>query len=101
MSGKGERPDYKKMARDRTGPFVLEVPAGRSYFLCQCKKSKKLPNCDASHRTCGGTLGPLPHRPKETKKVLFCGCRHSKRFPYCDNTHKVLWAKEREAAESK
>jgi CDGSH iron-sulfur domain-containing protein 3 len=75
-------------AKSRTGPFVLEVPADTSFFLCQCAKSQKLPNCDASHRTCAGKFGPLPYRLKAPARVLFCGCRRSQKMPFCDDAHK-------------
>ncbi|MDT8446089.1 MAG: CDGSH iron-sulfur domain-containing protein [bacterium] len=67
-------------------PYVLDVNAGDTLYLCQCGQSKNAPHCDGSHQGSGKT----PHVAEyaEAQKVFVCGCGKSGNNPFCDGAHK-------------
>lgn len=72
---------------DEKKPFVkLSVEAGKSYFICTCKKSAKFPLCDGSH----SDTEMRPHKitADANKDITVCGCGSTGNAPYCDGSHK-------------
>ena len=66
-------------------PFVEEVEADKSYFICTCGLSANLPFCDGSHK--GSDHRPTKYTAPKSKKVFFCGCAKSSNHPLCDGSH--------------
>ena len=50
----------------------VKVEKGKTYYWCQCGKSKKQPFCDGSHR--GSGIRPVKFTAEETKDVYLCMC---------------------------
>ena len=69
-------------------PYPIEVEVKKSYYWCQCGKSKKQPFCDASHK--GTSFRPVVYKATETKKMYFCGCKSTSNQPFCDGTHSKI-----------
>ena len=69
-------------------PYPIEVKEGKSYYWCQCGKSKKQPFCDASHK--GTSFSPIVYNATETKTMYFCGCKTTSNQPFCDGSHNSL-----------
>jgi CDGSH-type Zn-finger protein len=72
----------------QTGPYAVEVEAGKSYSWCSCGQSANQPFCDGSHK--GGEFTPVKFEATESKTVYLCGCKHSADKPFCDGTHSSL-----------
>ena len=70
------------------GPYPVEVEEGKSYFWCQCGRSKNQPFCDGSHEVTD--LKPIRYKAEVSKKVWFCGCKQTGKQPFCDGSHKKL-----------
>ncbi len=70
------------------GPYKTAVEAGKSYWWCQCGRSKSQPFCDGSHKGTG--FSPKEYKAEKSEDVWFCGCKHSHHAPLCDGTHKTL-----------
>lgn len=69
-------------------PYPVEVEEGKSYFWCQCGRSKNQPFCDGSHEVTD--LKPIHYKAEASKKVWFCGCKQTSKQPFCDGTHNGL-----------
>ena len=69
-------------------PYRIEVEEGKTYYWCQCGKSKKQPFCDSSHK--GTSFSSVAYKATETKKIYFCGCKSTLNQPLCDGTHSKL-----------
>jgi len=70
------------------GPFKTDVEAGKTYYWCQCGRSKNQPFCDGSHS--GTHFSPKEFTAEATKTVWLCGCKNTKNAPFCDGTHSTL-----------
>jgi len=69
-------------------PYPIKVRAGKRYFICSCKLTKKQPFCDGAH--VDTDYQPHMYTAEENKEVYFCGCKKSKNFPFCDGSHNKL-----------
>jgi CDGSH-type Zn-finger protein len=72
----------------QTGPYPVEVEAGKSYFWCSCGLSANQPFCDGSHKTT--SLTPIRMEATESTTIYFCGCKHTATPPFCDGSHSRL-----------
>ena len=82
--------DVAKAVCCQRGPKSVVLEEGKTYWYCQCGRSKNQPFCDGSHKGTG--IGP--------KKVVvpkggggkkhFCMCRQTGNPPYCDGSHSAL-----------
>jgi CDGSH-type Zn-finger protein len=72
----------------QTGPYPVEVEAGKSYFWCSCGLSANQPFCDGSHKTTSFT--PIRMEAIESTTIYFCGCKHTATPPFCDGSHSGL-----------
>lgn len=72
----------------QTGPFEVELEAGRTYAWCACGRSARQPFCDGAHQTTA--LRPVVFKAKENAVVYLCGCKATTSSPYCDGTHNSL-----------
>lgn len=72
----------------QTGPYAVELEAGKEYFWCQCGNSKRQPFCDGSHK--GGPFTPLKFQAAATGTAYLCGCKRTGNKPYCDGSHGKL-----------
>ena len=72
----------------KKGPYRVELEAGKTYWWCQCGRSKNQPFCDGSHKVT--SFQPVKYTATETKKALFCGCKHTEDAPFCDQSHLKL-----------
>jgi len=69
-------------------PYAVDVDAGKTYYWCQCGRSKNQPFCDGSHK--GTRFEPLALTAEKTETVYLCGCKHTGNKPFCDGSHKKL-----------
>jgi len=69
-------------------PYAVDVEAGKTYYWCQCGRSKNQPFCDGSHKDT--SFEPLALTAEKTEKVYLCGCKHTGNKPFCDGSHKKL-----------
>ena len=69
-------------------PYPIKVRAGKRYFICSCKLTKKQPFCDGAH--VDTDYQPHMYIAEENKEVYFCGCKQSRKFPFCDGSHNNL-----------
>ena len=72
----------------QTGPYGVDVEAGKRYFWCACGRSKKQPFCDGSHATTA--FRPVAYTAETSRQIWFCGCKATGRQPVCDGTHNRL-----------
>ena len=70
------------------GHFALEVEKGKTYYWCQCGRSKNQPFCDGSHQLT--SFMPVPFTAEENKTVYLCGCKQTTTQPFCDGSHTKL-----------
>jgi len=68
-----------------SGPFCVDLEAGRTYFWCRCGRSGKQPFCDGSHQ--GSGMEPLEFVAERDEKAWLCGCKRSAAAPRCDGSH--------------
>ena len=59
----------------------LDVVSGKSYFLCQCGQSAKLPLCDGSHKNT--SFSPERYVATVDTSISVCGCNENK-LVMCD-----------------
>ena len=69
-------------------PFAYEVEKGKTYYWCQCGRSKDQPFCDGSHQLT--SFMPVPFTAEENKSVYLCGCKQTTTQPFCDGNHTKL-----------
>lgn len=69
-------------------PYAVEVEAGKTYYWCQCGRSKNQPFCDGAHKDTG--FEPLAITAEKTETVYLCGCKHTANKPFCDGSHQQL-----------
>jgi CDGSH-type Zn-finger protein len=72
----------------RSGPYPVDVEAGKSYWWCACGRSDSQPFCDGSHKICA--IVPLKHVAERTGTLWFCGCKRTGRPPLCDGSHNSI-----------
>jgi CDGSH-type Zn-finger protein len=68
--------------------FALEVERGKTYYWCQCGRSKDQPFCDGSHQLT--SFMPVPFTAEENKTVYLCGCKQTTTQPFCNGNHTKL-----------
>ena len=66
-----------------TGPIVVSVEAGKTYWWCACGQSKNQPFCDGSHK--GTDVVPLRYKPDQAGPTQFCVCKQTRTAPLCDH----------------
>ena len=66
----------------------VTVEQGKTYYWCQCGRSKSQPFCDGSHKGTG--IKAVKFVATETKDVYLCMCKQTKKGPYCDGSHKTV-----------
>lgn len=69
-------------------PISVDLKKDRSYYWCQCGRSKSQPFCDGSHE--GYFCEPVHVTVKEDTTRKLCTCKKTKNKPFCDGTHKTL-----------
>lgn len=69
-------------------PIPVAVEAGKSYWWCDCGRSKTQPFCDGSHKATSFT--PIEFKAEKSEKVFFCTCKRSAKKLFCDGGHKRL-----------
>lgn len=69
-------------------PYPVQLEAGKTYYWCQCGKSKNQPFCDGSHKDT--EFSPVEFTADKTETVFLCGCKHTKHAPRCDGSHSKL-----------
>jgi len=72
----------------KTGPYEVELEAGKPYFWCFCGQSANQPFCDTAHVE--SDFAPTPFTVDETKTYNLCGCKRTGTAPFCDTTHESL-----------
>ena len=75
----------------RAGPWVVRLGPGKHAY-CMCKRSRRFPVCDGTHRTYrdaeGNVYGPVKIVLEEERTVSWCACGRSASRPYCDGSHR-------------
>eukprot|EP00035_Acanthoeca_spectabilis_P037796 m.47463 g.47463 ORF g.47463 m.47463 type:complete len:140 (+) comp8866_c0_seq1:48-467(+) len=82
-------------------PVTVALEAGKTYYWCQCGRSKNGPFCDGSHKGTG--FKPKKFVAEKTETRQLCMCKHSEKAPFCDGSHKkaeVLAAYNRQLLEA-
>jgi CDGSH-type Zn-finger protein len=69
-------------------PFQAEVVAGKTYYWCQCGRSKNQPYCDGAHAET--SLTPIAYDAETDGTVYFCGCKQTSNQPLCDGSHQKI-----------
>lgn len=77
-----------KAIGDYTAPVVAEVEAGKTYWFCQCGKSKSQPWCDGSHS--GTQYTPMEWVAPHSRSYQFCTCKLTAKAPICDKSHEKI-----------
>lgn len=72
----------------QTGPYQVELEAGKAYLFCRCGRSTTQPFCDGSHEGTGHE--PLEFTVPHTGVFNLCGCKATDDEPYCDGSHNML-----------
>lgn len=73
----------------QTGPYQVELKAGKPYLYCRCGRSEKQPFCDgASHK--GTIFEPLRFTVDYDGTFNICGCKTTDDEPFCDGSHNML-----------
>lgn len=76
--------DTKLPVSAKSGPFIVQVEAGRKYRWCSCGLSAKQPWCDDAHEGTG--LEPIVFEAPISGEFHMCGCKNSDNKPYCFGT---------------
>ena len=66
-------------------PYVVDVSANETKYICQCGKSITPPYCDGSHQ--GSDIEPLAYTANVDEQLYICGCGKSAGKPFCDGSH--------------
>ena len=67
----------------------MQLEVGKTYYFCNCGRSKKQPFCDGSHKRLQTGITPIKFvAEKETNYM--CLCKQSKKVPFCDASHRKL-----------
>ncbi len=69
-------------------PYKVDLEAGKTYYWCQCGRSKDQPFCDGAHKVTD--IKPVVFNPETSKTVFLCGCKQTLNPPYCDGKHRTL-----------
>lgn len=69
-------------------PALVDLEKGKTYYWCQCGRSKNQPFCDGSHQSTDIT--PLAFTAEETKRAALCQCKSTGSAPFCDGSHMKL-----------
>lgn len=72
----------------QTGPYQVELVAGKPYFYCRCGRSQKQPFCDGAHT--GTSFQPLAFKVDHDGTFNICGCKTTDDEPWCDGSHNML-----------
>jgi CDGSH-type Zn-finger protein len=71
-----------------TGPLMVELEAGKTYYWCSCGKSARQPFCDGSHQ--GSSHAPVAYTPTKSAPAYLCACKRTRSQPLCDGSHAGL-----------
>lgn len=69
-------------------PYAVELEEGKTYYWCQCGRSKNQPFCDGSHQGTG--FEPVAFTAEKSGTVYLCGCKKTGNQPFCDGSHQSL-----------
>jgi CDGSH iron-sulfur domain-containing protein 3 len=72
----------------QSGPFAVELHAGKTYAWCACGRSASQPFCDGSQKTT--SLVPVVFKAERDGTAYLCGCKTSQGRPFCDGSHNRL-----------
>lgn len=72
----------------QTGPFQVELEAGKAYYYCRCGRSKSQPFCDGAHQGTG--IEPMRFTVEASGVYNLCGCKSTDDEPYCDGSHNII-----------
>jgi CDGSH iron-sulfur domain-containing protein 3 len=81
-----QSPSTPKVAQ--SGPYQVQLEAGKPYFWCTCGHSAKQPFCDGSHK--GTNFQPMRFVADSSGTVNLCGCKATDDKPFCDGSHNML-----------
>ncbi|CAG9318234.1 unnamed protein product [Blepharisma stoltei] len=86
--GKAQAKGSSQKVIAQKAPYAKELEAKKTYYYCDCGRSKNQPFCDGSHT--GTPFTPLAFTVQESKTYYICGCKQTSHAPYCDGTHKKI-----------
>lgn len=69
-------------------PVKVTLEKGKTYYWCQCGRSKTQPFCDGSHAGTGMT--PLKFTAEKDSDSALCQCKSTANPPFCDGSHTRL-----------
>jgi len=69
----------------KSQPYVIDVAAGETKYICQCGKTSTPPYCDGSHQ--GSDNEPLEYTASGDEQLYICGCDKTSGKPFCDGSH--------------
>jgi CDGSH-type Zn-finger protein len=70
-----------------TAPVEVSVECGKTYWWCACRRSKKQPFCDGSHK--GTSFSPPEYRAADSGMRWFCVCKQTSSRPFCDGANHI------------
>ena len=72
---------------DNKEPYVVEIKARESVWVCSCGKTSKPPFCDGSHQKIDGAAGPEELTADTDSTFYVCGCGKTGKGVFCDGSH--------------
>ena len=62
----------KNLMNSKGQPYVVDVSANETKYICQCGKTSSSPYCDGTHQ--GSDIEPLAYTANVDEQLYICGC---------------------------
>lgn len=75
----------KNVMNSKGQPYVVDVSANETKYICQCGMTSTPPYCDGTHQ--GSDIEPLAYTANVDEQLYICGCGKTAGKPFCDGSH--------------